>query len=180
VTGEAAPFPATPTGRWSYEVTARSSAPVEAVWPLLGEARRWKEWSFLDRSDLIREGDPAPDGVGAVRRFTRFGVGSREEVVAWDPPRHLGYVILKGFPVRRYRADVNFSPEGTGTLIRWSASFDALIPGTGRLMSVILRSMIGRFADGAARYADGLARPGSAAIGSSGSAAIGSSGSAAV
>jgi hypothetical protein len=164
VNPEATPSLSAHPGRWSYEVTARSSAPVEAVWPLIGEARRWKEWSFLDRSDLVREGDPAPDGVGAVRRFTRFGVGSREEVVAWDPPRHLGYVILKGFPVRRYRADITFTPEGTGTLIGWSASFDTLIPGTGRLMSLILRTMIGRFADGAARYADGVARPGSAAV----------------
>jgi hypothetical protein len=166
VTREAAPSPSMPTGRWSYEVTAHSSAPVESVWPLLGEARRWKEWSFLDRSDLVREGDPAPDGVGAVRRFTRFGVGSREEVVAWDPPRHLGYIILKGFPVRHYQADVEFSPEGSGTLIRWSASFDALIPGTGRLMSVILKAMIGRFAHGATRYADGLGGSGAPGSGS--------------
>jgi hypothetical protein len=169
VNGEATPFPSTPSGptqkgRWSYEVTARSSAPVEAVWPLLGEAHRWKEWSFLDRSDLVREGDPAPDGVGAMRRFTRFGVGSREEVVAWEPPRHLGYVIVKGFPVRHYRADVTFTPEGTGTLISWKGSFDALIPGTGRLMSVVLRAMIGRFADDAARYAERLGQPGSGPV----------------
>ena len=155
MTPEASPSPTGRAGRWSFEVTARSSAPVEVVWPLIGEAHRWKEWSFLDRSDLVREGHPARDGVGAVRRFSRFGVGSREEVVVWDPPRDLGYVILKGFPVRDYRADVTLTPDGTGTLIRWSSSFDDLIPGSGRLMSVILRKVIGHFADDAARYADG-------------------------
>ena len=87
------------------------------VWPLIGEASRWKEWSFLDRSDLLRSGEPAPDGVGAIRRFTRFGVGSQEEVVAWEPPHHLGYTMLKGFPVRNYRADVTCTPDGSGTLI---------------------------------------------------------------
>jgi hypothetical protein len=126
------------------------------VWPLIGEAHRWKEWSFLTRSDLVRTGDPAPDGVGAVRRFTKNGIGSREEVVAWDPPHHLAYRILSGFPVRHYRADVTITPEGSGCLITWSATFDAKIPGTGRLMVVVLRRMIGRFATGAAGYADRL------------------------
>ena len=51
------------------------SAPVDEVWPLIGEARRWRDWSFLTRTGLEREGEPDPDGVGAVRRFTRFGSG---------------------------------------------------------------------------------------------------------
>jgi hypothetical protein len=143
-------------GKWSFEVVSRTSAGVDQVWPLLGEAERWKEWSFLDRSDLERPGDPAPDGVGAIRRFTRLGIGSREEVVLWDPPRHLGYIILKGFPVRRYRADVTLTPEGPGTVIRWHASFDTLLPGSGHLMVAVLKTVIRRFARGAARYAEAL------------------------
>jgi hypothetical protein len=145
-----------PAGRWSLEATARSSAPVDVVWPLIGEARRWKEWSFLDRSDLVKTGEPPPDGVGAVRRFTRYGVGSREEVTAWEPPHHLGYTILKGFPVRHYRADVRCVPDGSGTLIKWSATFDAQIPGSGHLMAAVLRVVVSRFARGAARYGDQL------------------------
>jgi hypothetical protein len=144
------------TGKWSFEVVSRTSAPVDRVWPLLAEAERWKEWSFLDRSDLERPGDPAPDGVGAVRRFTRFGIGSREEVVLWDPPRHLGYIILQGFPVRRYRADITLTPDGSGTVIDWRASFDTLLPGSGHLMVAVLKTVIGRFARGAARYAETL------------------------
>jgi hypothetical protein len=124
------------------------------VWPLLGEARRWKEWSFLTRTDLERTGTPEPDGVGAVRRFTRMGVGSREEVVAWDPPHHLAYSILSGFPVRHYRADVTLVADGSGTLITWEGTFDDKIPGTGRLLVVVMRALIGRFADGVARYAE--------------------------
>jgi uncharacterized protein YndB with AHSA1/START domain len=154
MSGPAAPGAPAPTGRWSFEVRARSSAPVEVVWPLIGEARRWKEWSFLDRSDLLRDGDPSPDGVGAVRRFTRHGLGSQEEVVAWDPPHHLSYTIVKGFPVRHYRADVTCAPDGPGTRITWAATFDPLVPGTGRLLVVVLRALITRFATSAARYAE--------------------------
>jgi Polyketide cyclase / dehydrase and lipid transport len=143
-----------PSGQWSAEAEARSSAPVTEVWPLIGEAHRWKDWSFLTRSQLVGQGDPPPDGVGAVRRFTRYGIGSREQVVAWEPPRHLAYTILSGFPVRHYRADVTLTPEGGGTLIRWSATFDPKIPGTGRLMVLVLNRMVGGFARGVARYAE--------------------------
>ena len=87
------PGPSRP-GTHVYRVESRADAPVEDVWPLLGEAARWHEWSFLTRSGLERAGSPDPDGVGAIRRFTRNGVGSREEVVAWDPPHHLAYRIL--------------------------------------------------------------------------------------
>jgi hypothetical protein len=149
------PVPPT-TGRWSVETAARSSASVDIVWPLIGEAHRWKEWSFLDRSDLVQTGDPPPDGVGAVRRFTRYGIGSQEQVVAWEPPHHLAYTILKGFPVRHYRADVRCTPDGSGTLITWTASFDEKLPGTGRLMAAVLKTLIKRFATGAARYGDQL------------------------
>ncbi len=135
-------------------VERHTSAPVEAVWPLIGEARRWQEWSFLTRSELEAEGTPAPDGVGAVRRFTRYGVGSTEEVLAWEPPFHLAYRILKGFPVRDYRADVHLVPDGTGTLIRWSATFSGIAPGTGAVTGVALHRLLSRFARDVAHYAE--------------------------
>ena len=128
------------------------------VWPLLGEARRWRDWSFLTRTELEREGDPAPDGVGAVRHFTRFGVGSREEVVAWDPPRHLAYRILSGFPVRNYLADVTLTPEGDGTRIDWTGSFDPKLPGSGPVLDAVLRRLMQRFADGLADHAGATGR----------------------
>ena len=149
-----------PRGRRSYAVEAHSAAPVEEVWPLIGEAGRWKEWSFLDRSELLRPGAPDAEGVGALRRFTSRGIGSTEEVVAFEPPHHLGYAIVKGFPVRHYRADVQLRPEGTGTLITWSGTFDEKIPGSGRILELVLARMMGRFATGAARYADRQHRPG--------------------
>jgi hypothetical protein len=140
-------------GRRSYRVEATSAAPPEVVWPLLADARRWKDWTSLSQSDRERDGDPPPDGVGAIRRFSRMGIGSREQVIAFDPPTHLAYTILSGFPVRNYRADVTLSPDGAGTRITWSATFDESIPATGALMVAFLRQMIGTFARGLARYA---------------------------
>lgn len=74
----------------------------------------------------------------------------------WEPPSHLGYVILSGMPVRNYRADIHLNEE-TGadgsdvtTVIEWSASFDPKIPGTGALLRTGLGAIIGRFAKRAA------------------------------
>jgi len=142
-----------PSGRYVYRVEARSDAPVEDVWPLLGEAARWRDWSFLTASGLERTGSPEPDGVGAVRAFSRYGVGSREEVVAWDPPHHLAYRILSGFPVRDYRADVTLEAAGDGTRIEWAGAWSPKWPGTGRVLQAVLPRMMQRFADDVARYA---------------------------
>ena len=157
-TGREAPDPAGPTGGpYVYRVEAVSTAPPEVVWPLLGEAARWREWSFLTETRLERDGVPVPDGVGAVRRFARYGVGSREEVVAWDPPHHLAYRILSGFPVRDYRSDVTLEPSGTGTRIDWAGSYTPRWPGTGPVLQRVLPVLMRRFARDVARHADGLA-----------------------
>ncbi len=147
--------PRPPTGAWSYRVHARAAAAVDDVWTLIGEAARWKDWSFLGESRLEVEGEPRPDGVGAVRRFTRMGVGSRERVVAWEPPTRLGYEIVSGFPVRSYRADIVLGPAaGGGTDITWSGRFEPLVPGTGRMLRAVLQLLIGRFVRGLVAYAE--------------------------
>ena len=49
------------------------------------------------------------------------------------------YTVVKGIPVRNYRAEVTLSPEGEGTHIRWSASWDRTLPG--RIVHRRLRSI---------------------------------------
>jgi hypothetical protein len=134
------------------EVFARSAAPPDEVWRWLADASSWNVWTWLARSELEREGVPAPDGVGAIRRFS-IGPGlSREEVVGFDPPWHLAYILLSGLPVQDYRADVQLSPDGTGTLIAWRARFTPKLPGSGAALAVFLRANLTGFARGLARH----------------------------
>jgi hypothetical protein len=141
-------------GRWSFTSTVRSTAPVEAIWPLIGEAARWKEWSWMNRTFLLRPGQPAPDGVGALRRFALGPAGSKEEVVAWDPPHHLGYVVVSGLPVRRYRADVDLGSDSGGTTITWRGTFDEIVTGTGPVLRLVLARLTKGFAVRVSRYAE--------------------------
>jgi hypothetical protein len=146
--------------RYDFEAAARSTAPVEVIWPLIAEASRWKEWAWMTRTYLLREGDPPPDGVGALRRFAFGPGGSKEEVVAWDPPHHLGYVAVRGLPVRHYRADVYLETDGTRTVVTWRCTVEPLIPGTGAALRFALERMARGFALRVCRYADRLAAGG--------------------
>ena len=108
----------------------------------------------MNRTYLLRPGQPVPDGVGAIRRLALGPSGSKEEVVAWDPPHHLGYVVRRGLPVRHYRADVDLRADGAGTLVTWRGSFDEIVPGTGPAFRLILRRMTAGFAGRVCRYAE--------------------------
>src|SRR5258708_26365945 len=139
----------------SYEVTARSSAPPEQVFALLADATSWTRWAgpVVAHASWEREGDPAPGGIGGIRKVGWWPIFGHEQIVAYEPPTHHAYTMLKGNPVRNYRADVRLVPDGEGTRITWSANFDPLVPGTGRLIAAFYRRLIGDMAKRVAAYA---------------------------
>ena len=52
----------------------------------------------MRKSVLEREGDPAPNGVGAIRVLSSVGPPLREEVIAYQPPTRFSYKLLSGAP----------------------------------------------------------------------------------
>ena len=132
--------------------SARSSASPERVFAVVSDARRWHEWTFVPRSTLEREGDPAPDGVGAMRKLGVPPFLSREEVTAYEPPRRYAYVLRRGLPVRSYVAEVTVEPDGDGAIVTWHGEVDPF-PGTGAAMTWFLGRMLRGFARNAARHA---------------------------
>ena len=139
--------------RRTVVVTRRSRAPIEEVWPLLAHADRWREWAAFTTSGLEREGAPERDGVGAIRRFGFPIFTSREEVVAFEPPTHLGYILHSGLPIRGYRSDVTLTPYGGGTGIEWHSSFDGRAA-DGWFWQAFMRLMLTDFTRRLARAAE--------------------------
>ena len=152
----AAPRPSA-DDRWRYQVSAHCRAAPSTVWPLIAEAARWKDWSFLTTTYLLREGAPVPDGVGALRKFGVGPFGSQEEVVVFEPPSHLGYEARKGIPARRYRGDIYLRPDGEGTALNWTGLVEPSMPGTGGLVLAYTRTFARLFTKELVRYADRLA-----------------------
>src|SRR4051794_17107953 len=130
------PCEAVTVGQEHFSVQSVSSAAPDTVFAVLADGAGWKRWAgpVVRHSSWDRTGEPAPGGVGAVRKLGAWPVFSREEIVEYDPPGHLAYRILSGQPVRYYRADVHLTPQGTGTRIRWEGTFEPKVPGTGALM----------------------------------------------
>jgi hypothetical protein len=137
------------------DASAHSSADAGAVYALLADGATWPTWSPIDSFTLERPGDTAREGVGAIRVFRTGRITSRERLVELVPGRRLSYVLLSGLPLRDYRADVDLTPNGTGTDIRWRSSFTAKIPGTGWLYRRQLGRFIQRMVDGLAARAAG-------------------------
>lgn len=146
-------------GKYVVELERTTTASPETVWRWLADASSWSEWTRLSRTVLEREGDPAPDGIGAIRKFSRAGGSSREEVVAFDPPRHFAYELRSGLPIRNYRADVTLTPNGSGTRITWHSEFDRRYPGSGALMQRFIRFVLSDIADSLVRQAERTAGP---------------------
>lgn len=139
----------------SYEFVAHSAAVPERVFEVLADIAQWHRWAgpLIVRSWVEREGVPPPGGVGAIRGLGIRQLGSREEVVAYDPPHHLGYTILSGAPVRDYRADVRIEAEGTGSRIIWSGRYEPTAGVAAPLVHLVLTRTVHRLCRGLARYA---------------------------
>lgn len=141
----------------TYEFTVTSRAMHTVVFEVLADATRWREWAgpMVTVSEWEREGDPAPGGVGAIRRLGRPPAYALEQIVEYDPPHHLAYTIVRGLPVRGYHADIHLLPTATGgTAIRWSGAFEPKIPGTGALFAATLHRIVHGYAAAAATEAE--------------------------
>lgn len=114
-----------------------TTAAPEVVFAVLSDHAGMSGWTPLRASTLEREGDPAPNGVGAIRALKALGT-IREEIMALDPPREMSYRILSGLPVRDHRATVQLLAEGAGTRIVWSVTFVPKVPGIGFVLHGII------------------------------------------
>ena len=132
-----------------YHVDGYSSAPSEVVFAVLVDGPGWADWApGVKVATYECEGEPAPHGVGAIRRLgAGRGPVSREQVVAYEPSTFFAYAALSGpLPWKGYRAEVRLSPgpAGVGTRIDWTGSFESRVPGLGGF----IHRMVAGFATG--------------------------------
>lgn len=134
----------------SFTLVREIAAPVEIVFEVLTDHRRYSELTPLRRSELEREGEPAPNGVGAIRKLTAVGPPMREEVIAYEAPRRFSYTVLSGLPVRDHVGTVELAELNGGTKMVYAVRSQPTIPVVGGVAITVIKQAIKGLIDGVA------------------------------
>ncbi|HWN73572.1 MAG TPA: SRPBCC family protein [Solirubrobacterales bacterium] len=112
----------------SFTYERQVAAPPEIVFDVLTDHRRYAEMTSLRKAELEREGDPAPNGLGAIRVLTVLGPPMREEVIAYERPHRFSYTVLSGLPVRDHVGTVELTPSDGGTKVVYAVRTTPTVP----------------------------------------------------
>ena len=138
----------------SFKYVRQVAAPPETVFDVLTDHRRYPEITPLRKAELEREGEPAPNGLGAIRVLTVAGPPMREEVIACERPSRFSYKILSGLPVRDHVGTVEMQPSDGGTEIVYAVKTTPTIPLAGPVFMVILKKAIRDLISGVAKESE--------------------------
>jgi uncharacterized protein YndB with AHSA1/START domain len=139
-----------------FTLTRTTTAPIETVFDAITNHRGIADhvWA-VRRSTLDREGTPAPNGVGAIRRIEAVGPPIVEEIIDYQRPVRYAYKMLSGAPVRDHVGTVELRETGTGTEVSWHLQSTPKIPGADWLLQPVLKRVIGELLKGSVNAAEG-------------------------
>ncbi|UMB68913.1 SRPBCC family protein [Mycobacterium paraterrae] len=137
-----------------FTLRKTTSAPIEKVFDSLTDHAAIADVSMARRSTLDREGVPAPNGVGAIRRIEAVGPAIVEEIIEYERPTRYAYKMLSGAPVRDHVGTVTLRPAGSGTEVEWHLRSTPKIPGSNWLLKPLLKRVIGDLLGGAVKAAE--------------------------
>ena len=112
------------------EAEGATRADPEIVWSLVADANSYPQWGPWNEGGY-RPPSTGPSRKGSIQWF-RYGrrTISVEEVLEADEPRRLVYTVVRGLPVKNYRAEITLMPTpASGTSIRWTATWDKTLRG---------------------------------------------------
>ena len=139
----------------SFTYVRQAAAPPEVVFDVLTDHRRYTEITPLRKAELEREGEPAPNGLGAIRVLRAVpGPPMREEVIAYERPSRFAYKFLSGLPVRDHVGTVELRPKDGGTEITDAVKTTPTIPLAGPVFMAILKKAIRDLIGGVAKESE--------------------------
>lgn len=138
----------------SFTYERQVAAPPEIVFDVLTDHRRYSEITPLRKAELEREGDPPPNGVGAIRRLSAVGPPLREEVLAYEPGRRFSYKLLSGLPVRDHVGTVELTPSGDGTKVVYAVRTTPTLPLVGGAVVAAVKLGVGQLLGGVVKESE--------------------------
>jgi uncharacterized protein YndB with AHSA1/START domain len=129
----------------TVHVTRIIPAPPDSVFDLLADHANYDRFRPIDGSDLLREGDPPPNGVGALRRIKVRPLRFDEEITAYERPTRLDYLIVRlNVPFEHHGASIRLSRDGAATQVDWRSSYTVPTRLIGRLQELIWQPVLSR------------------------------------
>ena len=138
----------------SFTIVREVAAPPETIFEVLVDHRAYASITPLRRSDLEREGDPAPNGAGAIRVLGAIGPPLREEVLTYEEPRRFSYKLLSGLPVRDHVGTVELTPRDGGTQMTYAVRTMPTVPLVGAVVVGAVRLGVKQLIDGVSAEAE--------------------------
>ncbi|HMJ72962.1 MAG TPA: SRPBCC family protein [Solirubrobacterales bacterium] len=132
----------------SFTLVREVAAPPEVVFDVLTDHRRYAEITRLRKSELEREGDPVPNGVGAIRVLGAVGPPIREEVVVYERPSRFSYKVLSGLPLRDHLGTVSLEPSDEGTRVTYALKAIPTVPVAGKVVMLGLKRAVTELLNG--------------------------------
>lgn len=132
--------------RRSIRVERRLDAPAEALFLILADHANYDRFEGIRRSEVVKAGDPDPNGLGAVRHVWLGPLRFEEEITAYEPPVRLDYLIrdVTAIPFRHEGGSIRLTPDGERTDAIWTSSFEIPIPLVGPVFDGIFSSRLER------------------------------------
>jgi uncharacterized protein YndB with AHSA1/START domain len=144
----------------SFRYVRQVAAPPEIVFDVITDHRRYNEITSLRKAELEREGEPAPNGLGAIRVLTVAGPPMREEVIAYERPYRFAYKVLSGLPVRDHVGTVEMQPAEGGTEVVYSVKTTPTLPLGGAVFMLVLKKAIRDLLSGVTKESESRAANG--------------------
>ena len=144
----------------SFTFTREISASPETVFEVLTDHRKYSELTPLRKSELEREGDVDPNGVGAIRKLTVVGPPMREEVIAYEAPSRFSYTVLSGLPVRDHVGTVELTSNNGGTKMVYAVRTQPTLPVVGGVVVAVVKQAVKGLVDGVIKESERRASAG--------------------
>lgn len=138
----------------SFTLFREVAAPPEIVFDVLTDHRRYADLTPLRKSELEREGEPAPNGVGAIRKLSAVGPPLREETIVYERPTRFSYTLLSGLPVRDHVGTVAMEPNGQGTRVTYAVRTQPTLPLVGGAVVAVVKQGVTQLLNGVSAEAE--------------------------
>jgi uncharacterized protein YndB with AHSA1/START domain len=138
----------------SFTIVREVAAPPETIFEVLVDHRAYSSITPLRRSELEREGEPAPNGAGAIRVLGALGPPLREEVLTYEEPTRFSYKLLSGLPVRDHVGTVELTAHEGGTRMTYAVRTMPTVPLVGAAVVGVVKLGVKQLIDGVSAEAE--------------------------